>query len=390
MTEPARGARPGAPSRVTRVVALTALLGMVSAVGASFGWSGRGVPPVKVAMSTSWLAVVLLLVTFVAEFTAVRVRRGEDDDEALTLLEAAMVADVLLLPPSSACVVAILGLALASLLDPRRAMMKKIFNLGAHATGTALLVTLVSVAAPAGSGLSATMVIALLCGTLAFAALNLGLLSLVLSAVGGAPARETIVESWRLSLIIAVGTCGIGAVAVAVAISAPALLPFTLLPAAALTYAYRAAAQEAMERDRSGKLVTLTQVLAGRLVADDLLQSFVQLLREAFHGITARVVLEGDDESAGAVVLADDHGVSRCELSAFDAALLARTSAVPELVTDGLPAGWGRTLIAPLEAEGSRLGALVLVSDPHRQPPEPRPVHPEPAGQRARRSPARR
>ncbi len=364
MTGPPGGRRLGSPSRVTRVVAFTALLGIISAAGASFGWSGRGVPPVKTAMSMSWLALLLLVVTFVAEFAAVRVRRGDDDDEALTLLEAAMVADVLLLPPSLATVVAILGLALASLLDPRRAMLKKVFNLGAHATGTALLVTLVCVAVPAGSGLSTTMVVALLGGTLAFAALNLGLLSLVLSAVGGAPARETITESWRLSLIMAVGTCGIGATAVGVAISAPALLPFTLLPAAALTYAYRAAAQEAMERDRSGRLVGLTQVLAGRLTADDLLVSFLALLRDAFHALDARVVLEGDDESAGAVILADERGVARAELSAFDAALLARTSSIPELVSDGLPAGWGRTLIAPLEAEESRLGALVLVSDP--------------------------
>jgi hypothetical protein len=44
-------------------------------------------------------------------------------------------------------------------------------------------------------------------------------------------------DGWRLSLVMAVGTCGIGAVAVGVAVNAPALLPFTLLPAAALTYA---------------------------------------------------------------------------------------------------------------------------------------------------------
>ncbi|HEX4431836.1 MAG TPA: PAS domain-containing sensor histidine kinase [Frankiaceae bacterium] len=365
MTDTASGVAPAAPSRVNRVVASTALLGIVAAVGACLGWSHRTVPPVKAGMSEHWLPLLLLLITFVAEFTAVRLRRG-DDVEALTLLEAAMVADVLLLPPAMATIIAITGLALASLVDPRRAMVKKIFNLGAHATGTALLVTMVSAIARPGEGLTGTMVVALLAGTLTFAALNLLLLSWVLSAASGAPIKETMSDGWRLSLVMAVGTCGIGAVAVGVGVSAPALLPFTLLPAAALTYAYRAAAQEADERERTEKLVALTQVLAGRLVADDLLLSFLERLREAFAGVSTRVVLEGDDESGGGVVLADEAGVVVTELTAFDAALLALAGATPELVKNGLPTGWGRTLIAPLEAEGRRLGVLVLVGQGNR------------------------
>jgi PAS domain S-box-containing protein len=369
MTEMAGGAPDSAPARkvnrVNRVVASTALLGTLSAVGACLGWSHRAVPPVKVDMSQQWLALLLLLVTFVAEFTAVRLRRG-DQVEALTLLEAAMVADVLLLTPAMATIIAILGLAIASFVDRRRALVKSVFNLGAHATGTALLVTMVSAIARPGEGLTATMVAALLAGTLTFAALNLFLLSWVLEAVTGEPMKETMTDGWRLSLVMAVGTCGIGAVAVAVAISAPALLPFTLLPAAALTYAYRAAAQEADERERTAKLVGLTQVLAGRLVADDLLLAFLERLREAFAGVSARVVLEGDDEHGGGVVLADEAGIAVSELSAFDAALLALAGTTPELMKNGLPAGWGRTLIAPLEAEGRRLGILVLVGHGNR------------------------
>jgi signal transduction histidine kinase len=206
------------------------------------------------------------------------------------------------------------------------------------------------------------MVAALLVGTLVFASLNLCLLSWVIAAAGGPPARETVEDSWRLSLIMAVGTCGIGAVAVGVSNTAPFLLPFALLPAAALTYAYRAAAQEASERERSGRLVALTQVLAGRLVADDLLVSFLSQLREAFSASSARVVLEGDDESAGAVVLADETGVEHSVLTAFDAALLASAGSTPQLVSIGLPEGWGRALIAPLESEGGRMGVLVLVT----------------------------
>jgi signal transduction histidine kinase len=347
-----------------------AALGTLAAVATCLGWSGRSMSPVAVAggLSTAWLAVLLLAITAIAEFTSVQLRHG-DQNEALTLLEAAMVADVLLLPPAVATIVAISGLAIASALA-RRDVMKSVFNLGAHATGTALLVTLVSAAAVPHGGLSAAVVGALLAGVLCFAALNLGLLSWVLAVATGVPARQTIVESYRLSLMMAVGTCGIGAVAVAVAVHVPVLLPFTLLPAAALTFAYRAAAQEASERERSSKLVALTQVLAGRLVADDLLVSFTGLLREAFSGSSARIVLEGDldgrDESPGAVVLADGAGVTHGELTAFDAALLARASTRPELISEGLPPGWGRTFLAPLEADGRRLGVLVLVGEGNR------------------------
>ncbi len=349
------------PSQVHRVVVLTALLGTAAAVAACLAWSGRSNPPVSVSMSTPWLAALLLPLTSIAEFTAVRLRRG-GEEEALTLLEAAMVADALLLPPAVAIVVAILGLALASLIDRRRAVVKTVFNLGAHATGTALLVTMISALSKPGDGLIGPTVAGLLIGTLLFAALNLALLSWVLAAAGAAPARETIAESWRLSLMMAVGTSGIGALAVGAVTTYPYLLPFTLMPAAALTYAYRVTAQEASERERSGRLVALTQVLAGRLVADDLLISFLSHLREAYSAVSTRVVLEGDDDSAGAVVLSDENGVQRGELTAFDAALLARTGATAELVIDGLPDGWGRTLIAPLEAEGRRMGVLVIVT----------------------------
>ncbi len=350
------------PSRVNRVVGLTALLGTVAAVAVSVGWLGRTTAPVSVSLSTTWLAALLLAITAASELTAVRLRRG-DEVEALTLLEAAMVADALLLPPSVATVVAVLGLAWASMIDRRRAVVKTVFNLGSHATGMALLVTLIGFAShhPRES-LTGPTVAAVLFGTLAFAALNLSLLSWVIDATGAASAREVIAESWKLSVIMAIGTSGIGAVAVGVLNTSPFLLPFTLLPAAALTYAYRAAAQEAQERERSGKLVALTQVLAGRLVADDLLVSFLRLLREAYGGVSARVVLEGDDENEGAVIIASERGVERSDLTAFDAALLARAGMTAEIVIDGLPEGWGRTLVAPLEAEGRRMGVLVLVT----------------------------
>jgi PAS domain S-box-containing protein len=350
------------------VVAGTLLLGALAVLCVSWTWSERTGGPVAAPLPASWLVPVLLAVTVASELVAVRLRHG-DEDEALTLFEAAVVVDVLLLPPDRALPVAVAGLALASLLG-RRPLVKTLFNLGAHAFGTALLVATVAALAPPGAGLTSPTVLALTLGTLLFGAANLVLLSWVLAAATGTPAAATVEEQWRLSAVMSVGTCGLGAVAVALAVAAPALLPFAFLPAAALTYAYRAAAQEARERIRSARLAALSQVLVGRLVADDLLSNFLGLLRETFAAESARVILEGDEERPGAVVLAHESGVAFGELSATDAALLARTGDVAELVTDGLPPGWGRSLLSPLEAEGRRIGALVLVASPRRRHPE--------------------
>ncbi len=347
---------------MNRVVGGSILLGALAVLVVAWTWAGRTGGPVPSPLPTVLLVPVLFTVTVVSELVAVRLRHG-DEDEALTLLEAAVVADVLLLPAAHALPVAVAGLGVACAIA-RRPLVKTLFNLGAHALGTALLVATVAVLVRPGAGLGSTTVAAIVLGNLLFGAVNLVLLAWVLAAATGASAQETVDEQWRLSAVMSVGTCGLGAVAVALAVTAPALLPFAFLPAAALTYAYRAAAQESRERVRSARLAALSQVLVGRLVADDLLSNFLGLLRETFGADTARVILEGDEERPGAVVLAHEYGVDVGELTALDAALLARTGDIAEVVTDGLPSEWGRTLLSPLDAEGRRIGVLVLVAPP--------------------------
>ncbi|MGZ4617622.1 MAG: histidine kinase dimerization/phospho-acceptor domain-containing protein, partial [Frankiaceae bacterium] len=313
-----------------------------------------------------WLPLLLLLVTAGCDFVEVRLRHG-DETEALALFEAGVVADALLLAPGSAVLVAPLALAIASLIA-RRPAAKTIFNLGSHAMGSAALVGLVALFSTPGGGVTWQVVIGLVLGTVAFALINAVCLALVLAVKVGVPVRESLLDSWQLSAIMAVGSIGLGAVAVVVLMNAPALAPFTLLPAVAMMMAFRAKVQEAEERERSGKLLELSQVLAGRRVSDDLLSSFLNLLRETFGAGTAVIVLEGDEENPGVVVEAGEAGVRRRQLTALDAALLARIGAGGELVRSGLPEGWGRMLLAPLDAEGIRLGVLALVEPYSRRP----------------------
>jgi len=174
----------------------------------------------------------LLVLSAVGELTAVRLRHGETTEE-LTLFEAAVVVDALLLSPVVAVVVPVLGLAVASLIR-RRPAVKAAFNLGTYALSTVVLVGTFRLLAGGASPFAARSVLGLCLGTLGFAAVNLLCLGRVLSVVEDVPMATVLRENWQLSGLMAVGNVALGAVAVAIGQSAPTLLPFTLLPAVAL------------------------------------------------------------------------------------------------------------------------------------------------------------
>ena len=349
--------RPAGNNHLSWIIAGAVAIGILSVGAVCAVWLDRTSGPFG-SVRPGWLLCgILLVATVAAEALSVPLRHDEEQ-EALTLFEAAVIADVLLLPPAQAALITSLALALASVLD-RRVMIKSVFNLGCHATATAGLITVVTLIG-GGPELSARLLVGLVIGALVFAGINLAMLAQVLRATTGVPPMATIRETWRLSSIMAIGGLALGAVTVVVGRSAPALLPATLLPALALRYAFRTAAEEAEERARSGRLVALSQVLAGRYETGDLLSNFLSILREAFPTQEALVIFEGDEEQAGRVAVADDAGVWERQLTATDAALLSCVGDTAEFLDRGLPDGWGRTLIAPLDAEGLRLGILVL------------------------------
>ena len=242
---------------------------------------------------------LLLALTVVGDLVSVRVRHG-DESEELTLFEAAVVVDVLLLPAGHALLVPVAASVLCSLVR-RRELVKTVFNAANQALATAVLVAIVHALAPAGDGLSGRAVLALLVGTLAFSAVNLVALSRVYSLLGGDDPWEMVRDDARLAAVMAVGMVALGGTAVTVAWAAPALLPFTVVPAAALTFAYRAAAQETEERQRSTQLLALSQVLAGRLNADDVTGAFLDLSRQAFAADIAVAVLDQGATRGGSV-----------------------------------------------------------------------------------------
>ncbi len=305
------------------------------------------------------------MLTVLGDQLSVPLRHGEQT-EHLTFFEAAVLLDVVLLPADQALTVAGLAMVFREVVR-RRPPVKAVFNISMLATAAGALALVVHALTDPGAGLGWRTVVALVAGTLAFAAVNLLHISQLLAVVADVAPWQLVREEARLSTVMALGNVALGGTVLAVADAAPAMLPFTVMPAAALLFAYRAAAQEAEERERSTRLLELSQLLAGRREADDLLTSFLELARQVFGADLALAVLDAGAQPGGSepVTVLDDRetGSDRRTAGTAERRLLERaTLEGASAVTDDLPDGWTRALVAPLEAEGRRLGAVVLAS----------------------------
>jgi PAS domain S-box-containing protein len=310
------------------------------------------------------LVAGLLVLAALGDVLYVPVRRGEETEE-LTLYEAAVVAGVLLLPAREALWVPIAASALTSLLL-RRDPVKSLFNLGNFGASTAVLVLTVHLLSSPGAGLSSRTVGAMVVGLLAFCAINLLLLTLVLRLVGEGEAKQVLVDGTRLALVTAATTIALTGGAVVAGGAAPSLLPFSLVPAVALLFAFRATAQSSEQRQRSARLLALSHVLAGRVDPDEMLPAFLSQCRQVFGAEVAVALIEpsaapGHESGLTAV---DERGTggSQSPTTAGERALLRGRGDEAAVLTGPLPHGWVQAIVAPLEADGVPLGALVLAT----------------------------
>ncbi len=312
------------------------------------------------------LILVCTALTFAGDWVAVRVRHGEETEE-LTLFEAACVVDVLILPASWALVVPVVATVLCSVVR-RRGAVKVLFNGANLAAAVAVLVLSVHLLASPGAGLSLLTVAALTIGMLGLTGVNLVALSWVLAVVAGDDPAQIVRDGLKLSAVMAIGTVALGGTAVTLASAAPALLPFALMPAVALTFAFKAAAQESEERERSGQLLRLSQVLAGRLDGEQMLEAFLDLTRQAFGADVALAILEQDEGSPVTVVDHRRDGQFRRSSSLVECDLVHHSRILgARALGEDLPREWRSALSAPLEAEGRHVGSVVLAStDKHR------------------------
>jgi PAS domain S-box-containing protein len=338
---------------ILRRVGAVGLLGATMAVGAVLLVAGHGSVLHGPGVPQHWLLPTLAALTCVAQMVVVRLRH-DDAVEELNLYEAALIIDVLLLPPIDALVAATLGLVLASALR-RRSLVKALFNLGMYTAAVSALIVVVHTIAGTPGTVTVGVLVGVLVGALVFATVNLCCLAQILGVVNGVPPLSIVRSEARLSGYMAVGTVATGLTAVAIGLHAPLLLPCVAMPALALTYAYRAAAQEADERARSACLLQLSQALAER---EDLVRRFLLLVREAFDADLAVVVRHHD----GTAFTVDAH-LPGDLTEGLAPAYLAELRHIdrPTHVSENLPPDLRDLLAVPVEAGERRFGIAALV-----------------------------
>lgn len=314
---------------IRRRVGAVTLLGAALAAVVVAGFPGPGGVLSGPGPRPSWLLPLLIAVTCAGELTVVRLRHGEAIEE-LTLCEAAIIVDVLLLPAREALLAAVAGLTLATVVQ-RRPVVKGLFNLGTYTAATAALVTITHVVAGTPGHVTVRVVLGATIGTAAFATVNLACLAQILGYISGVRPVEVVRDQARLSAVMAVGTLATGLPAATIGLDAPLLLPFMAMPALALTYAYRAAVQESDERARSAVLLRLSHALA---TGDDVLRQFVLIVREAFTADLAAVTVGSTTYSVSA-----------------DAPDEVRTGPVP---------GSDDLIVVPVEGGGRLYGTVAL------------------------------
>ncbi|WP_030435669.1 sensor histidine kinase [Actinoplanes subtropicus] len=299
-----------------------------------------------------WLLLALTAATCLAELAVVRLRHGNADEE-LTLYEAALLIDVLLLPPHQALIAATVAMVAASVVQ-RRPPVKAMFNVGAYSAAVCALIAVVHVVGGTPGEIDFGVILGVLLGTLVFGAINLFLLAQILGVVTGRPPVRIIVAESRLSAFMAIGSVATGLTIVEMLRHAPLLLPFAAMPTLALTYAYRSAAHEADQRARAAIMLQLSQVLAER---SDLVPRFLTLVREAFGADLAVVVMEGADVAL-TVDVETPADVTPGPVPAYLRTLAKLRE--PTFVTEGLPAGLGLALAVPVRTGDAVLGVASL------------------------------
>jgi PAS domain S-box-containing protein len=295
--------------RLHRLVTCTLLLGAL--LGAAVL-----LLPQRPMMTTDvplWLAVaVLVALAALSEVAYVRVPHGESTED-LTFFEAVVVTAAIVLPPAYVLLAALAGLATACVLL-RRPLVKTLFNIGTYAAGTSMLLIvshgIVGYAGDVPLRLDALGVLALLVGTAVFAVVNLIALGAVLAVVEGRTPSLWLKDEWATSAIMVVGSVGVGAVAVELAVSNPVLLPFTGLPVLALMRSYRATQDHARARERAYALVELNTVLSAGRGPDALVADLSAPLRRLFSVDEVHLFMPGDRtvSAAHAVVVPLDLG----------------------------------------------------------------------------------
>ena len=298
--------------------------------------------------------LILVGIAFLGEVIFVPLRRGEGWEQ-LTFNAAVVALAAMVVPPVTAIVASLIGVAAEEIIL-RRPLQKMLFNLGSYALSASALLACYLLIAGTSPLFSARSAIALVVGAVASEAINLVNLAMIWWAVEGLHWRQTWREEWTFTVATGIFGAGLAAVTLALLRQAPALTPFAALPAAALWYSFQSASRHTESRERSRWLVQLGQAVSTPAAEEELLPAAGDALRRIFGAEAVLIQLPGGmtySSQQGHDGVIDHQQPSRWEQRA-----LGQVSAQPTALTPGtLPPDWI-----------SGVGVRLDLADPERDP----------------------
>lgn len=212
--------------------------------------------------SVAWGTVAgLVALTAAAELTELPFRWSEQATASFTLIEVAVVADILLLPPLHAVVVVTVSVLLTQIIR-WRPPVKGAFNVGQIVTATAAALAVTHTFPDVGPLVNGWPVLGAALGVVAYAGVNLTALVGLLGRLTDQSPADTLRQQGWLSAAAIFGNSAVGILLADLWLDRPELLPLLLAPAAAVHLAYRGTvttnsllAQIRTEHDRLDRVV---------------------------------------------------------------------------------------------------------------------------------------
>lgn len=318
----------------------------LSAVGLAATW--LLLPSDTPVDAPSWVPLALVLLTVLAEGTELLLQHRRSR-EIITLLEVAVVVDVLLLPPGQAVAVVMGAIALIHIVRGRSAE-KILFNVGMHGTGAAMMVTIVAIGGPYATVITPLRVLLTMTGVLVFGLVNVLAFGWLLASLEERPVREILDERTRFVVATLLGNGVVGIIAVALGTAYLWMVPLLLSPVLALHLTYRGVARtESLLAEVRSERDLLNRVLTGAsdgiaLVATD---GTVQLWNPAMAQITGHAVDDAVGRSLRDLIEArDDEGAPVDPIAALG-------------TSDQVPTVWSSDVVVQRD-DGSKVDSRLL------------------------------
>lgn len=193
---------------------------------------------VPTGLSDPWRVAAVGAITALGEALELRFQWSERASSSFTLVEAGVVAALLLLPGAEALLATVGAVALIQVLR-RRPPLKAGFNLGQLTASVALAALIVAVLPTIGPQVAGRAILSVTLGMAAYGAVNLAALTGLLERLTGQAPTETLRDHGALTAAAIAGNTAVGVLAAALWTTQPELLPALLAPTAAIHLAYR-------------------------------------------------------------------------------------------------------------------------------------------------------